>query len=200
MNYTNIKAVAFDAFGTLVEIADKRRPFARLADRAKQKVSRSPMTERMNLAQMASLIGVTLSDAEFDTLASDLNHELAHTRTYPEVEHVLRTLRDRGLQTAVASNLAEPYAVPIIEQLGELLDITCFSFEVGAVKPAARFYELLSAQMGFAPSEILMIGDTWRCDYEGASAAGFKALHLDRRGNANEQQRSVSIRTLADIL
>ncbi len=200
VDFKNIRAVAFDAFGTLVEITDKHRPFAKIANRATRQFLRLPMTERMSLSQMASLAGVAVSDRELELLTFELNHELACTLAYPEVKFVLSTLRSRGLRTAVASNLAEPYALPIMELLGDLLDTTCFSFEVGTVKPDASFYAFLSAKMDLDPSQILMIGDTWRCDYEGATAAGLQALHLDRRGNASEAQRGVSIRTLADIV
>lgn len=45
-----------------------------------------------------------------------------------------------------------------------------------------------------------MVGDTWRCDYAGARAAGLMALHLDRRETATTEQRAVSVTTLGDLL
>jgi HAD superfamily hydrolase (TIGR01493 family) len=199
-NEIMIKAVAFDAFGTLVEITDKRRPFARLAQSLQISSDRSPMTERMDLADMASLCGLSTQTDEWSALAADLKIELASTRPFPEAEEVLQKLRSHNFITAVASNLAKPYAAPIRAQLGHLLDSSCLSFEVGAVKPDPFFYASLCRTLDLQPSEILMVGDTWRCDYLGATAAGLHALHLDRRANAEISQQPVSIKDLRGVL
>lgn len=183
-----IKAVAFDAFGTLVQIHDKRRPYARLAKAAAKPLARSPMCEPIDLDAMAHLCGLTLDASAMAILHADLQAELASTQPYPEAQEVLEELKRLGLRTAVASNLALPYARPIEEELGALLDISCLSFEVGFVKPDGDFYTALCRLLNLLPQEVLMIGDTWRCDYEGATTAGLHAIHLDRRGNAGEHQ------------
>jgi FMN phosphatase YigB (HAD superfamily) len=200
MDFSAIKAVAFDAFGTLVEIGDKRRPFARLAKEALVDTTRSPMTERMDLVAMSQVCGLDLAPDIFVTLEDDLKLELASTHVYPEAKDVLLSLRKRGIRTAVASNLAEPYAVPIREQLGSLLDVACYSFEVGTVKPDRAFYVALSDLLQLDPEQILMVGDTMRCDYLGATSAGLKALHLDRRGNAPTEFSLVTIEDLRGVL
>jgi HAD superfamily hydrolase (TIGR01549 family) len=195
-----IKAVAFDAFGTLVEIHDKRRPYARLAKAAGQPLSRSPMCEPIDLDAMAHLCGLTLDASEMDILHADLQAELASTQPYPEAQEVLEELKRLGLRTAVASNLALPYARPIEDKLGHLLDVSCMSFEVGFVKPDAGFYVALCERLNLLPQEVLMIGDTWRCDYNGATVAGLHAIHLNRRGKAEEHQRHVSASDLCGVL
>lgn len=195
-----IKAVAFDAFGTLVEIHDKRRPYARLAKAAAQPLARSPMCEPIDLDAMARLCDLALEASEMDTLRADLQAELSSTRAYPEARDVLEELRRLGIRTAVASNLALPYARPIEDELGPLLDVSCMSFEVGFVKPDGSFYAALCRRLQLLPQEVLMIGDTWRCDYEGATVAGLRAIHLDRRGKAEDRQRSVSTTDLRGVL
>jgi len=199
MDLSNIKAVAFDAFGTLVDLGEKRRPFLRLADAALSMPMRSPMTEHMDLAGMAALCGLSISEDELAALTSDLHCELASIRPYPETIDVLKGVRNQGLRTAVASNLAMPYAAPLHEQLGSLLDVFCLSFEVGAMKPHRDFYAALCQLLQLNASEILMVGDTWRCDYAGATAAGLKALHLDRRGIAEGDQAPMSVTDLLGI-
>lgn len=195
-----IKAVAFDAFGTLVEIHDKRRPYARLAKAAVQPLARSPMCEPIDLDAMARLCGVTLDVSEMDALHADLQAELASTQPYPEAREVLEEVKSLGLRTAVASNLALPYARPIEDKMGHLLDVLCLSFEVGFVKPDARFYNALCGRLNLLPHEVLMIGDTWRCDYVGASSAGLPAIHLDRHGEAEGDQSRVSTSDLRGVL
>jgi hypothetical protein len=78
-----IKAVAFDAFGTLVEIHDKRRPYARLAKAAAQPLARSPMCEPIDLDAMVDLCGLTLDASEMGAFHADLQAELASTGFYP---------------------------------------------------------------------------------------------------------------------
>lgn len=199
MNWNGIRAVAFDAFGTLVEIGDKRRPYKKLLDAANSGPSRSPLLEPIGLEEMASVCGSSLAAEELAELANDLSCELASTHSYPEAASVLKRVKDLGLITVVASNLALPYAAPIRSLLADLLDVCCFSFNMGVAKPDPTFYAMLCERLQLHPSQVLMVGDTWRCDYAGASAAGLRALHLDRRGNASEHQREVSIKDLNGI-
>lgn len=191
-----IKAIAFDAFGTLVEIGDKRRPFEAILRLSAAAPVRSPMLGAVDLAAFSHACGVQPDPRH----ASDLAAELASITPYPESRAVLMALRQRGMHTAVASNLALPYAQPIRDHLGDLLDSACLSFEVGHVKPDPDFYRALCRQLNLAPAEVLMVGDTWRCDFLGATAAGLHALHLDRRGNAGPEQAAVSIRDLTEVL
>jgi haloacid dehalogenase superfamily, subfamily IA, variant 1 with third motif having Dx(3-4)D or Dx(3-4)E len=191
-----LKAIAFDAFGTMVDIFDKRRPYQAIAKTGQRTPAISPLTAPIALQEYARQCAAPWDDA----WAADLAAELASVAPYPETIDVLATLRARGLKTAVASNLALPYGRPVIEQLGGWLDVTCFSFYVGTVKPDAAFYAALCQRLDCAPDEVLMVGDTWRCDYDGATAAGLNAIHLDRRGNGTPEQRAVAIRDLRGVL
>jgi FMN phosphatase YigB (HAD superfamily) len=196
---SQIKAVAFDAYGTLVDIADKRRPFAQLIALSQKTPVTSPLIHAMDLTELRDALDVSLEDVDWSALQEDLAAELASIHPYPEASSVLEDLRAQGIRTAVASNLAKPYALPIQKELGPLLDVSCWSFDVGAVKPDAAFYGALCDLLNVDRSSILMVGDTWRCDYAGAVGAGLHGLHLDRRGNAAGDQIPVSIRDLRGI-
>ena len=110
MKWQPIKAVAFDAYGTLIEIGEKRRPFAKLAALSGQGAIASPLTERIGLEQFYAAVGQHSDAPSLKSLQRDLAVELASTHAYPEAAFVLGQLRDRGIRTAVASNLAMPYA------------------------------------------------------------------------------------------
>lgn len=71
---------------------------------------------------------------------------------------------------------------------------------MGTVKPDAAFFRELCQRLDCEPSEVLMVGDTWRCDDAGATAAGMSAMHLDRRGNAGPEQQAVAINDLRGVL
>lgn len=191
-----IKAVAFDAFGTLVEIADERRPYVQIARASRGGVLALSITRPLDLAAFADLCGVEPC-LEW---SADLEAELASIRPFAESRAVLVALRRAGYRIALASNLALPYAAPLKALFADLVDDACLSFEVGAAKPDPAFYRALFLQLGCAATEILMVGDSWRSDYEGATGAGLQALHLDRRGVCWAGREAVTITDLRQLL
>lgn len=193
-----IRALVFDAFGTLAEIQDRRRPFARLArvgrDRRKRELL---MTRAFSLQEAVQELGNDRVDVV--TLDADLTAELASIRLYPDVIGTLQEARARGLKVGIASNLAAPYAEPLLRLLPFEPDACAWSFEVGYLKPDPRIFAWICDRLDVAAGEALMVGDTFRDDYAGALASGLNALHLDRR-HGNHQNAAVTIRTLYDIL
>ncbi|MDR5809288.1 HAD family hydrolase [Caballeronia sp. LZ019] len=178
-----IKAVVFDAFGTLCEITAPKRPYARLARLSKdrQHARQLLMSKPFLLREAAVELGVNID--EIRMLEAELQTELASIRLFPEVSQVLMALRSKGVALAVASNLALPYAAPLRRLLPFELDAYAWSFEVGSLKPDCGIYSNLCSQLRLHTNEVLMIGDTYVDDYEGAIASGLNAIHLNRRSN-----------------
>ncbi len=196
LGQTVTRAIAFDAFGTLVHIGRKRHPFERLMRQARDraKMIPSPMAQPIGLADYAAALGLPHPDAEL----AALDEELATIALYPDTLDALRLVRDRGVKVAVASNLAQPYAASLRALLGNLVDVWHFSFDAGSIKPEQAFYAGLTAKLGCDPAELLMVGDTWRDDIVGAVEAGSRARWLDRDGRASYARRLIAIRSLAD--
>jgi HAD superfamily hydrolase (TIGR01549 family) len=190
------RAVAFDAFGTLVHIGRKRHPFERLIRQARDRAQAlpSPMVQPIGLADYAAALGLPHPDAEL----AMLNEELATIALYPDARDALRRVREQGVKVAVASNLALPYAAPLKALLGDLVDVWHFSFEAGAIKPDRAFYAGLTARLGCEADELLMVGDTWRDDIVGAVEAGLRARWVDREGRASHARRFIAVRELGD--
>ena len=190
------RAVAFDAFGTLVHIGRKRHPFERLIRQARDqaKTLSSPMVQPIGLADYATALGLPHPDAEL----AMLEEELATIVLYPDTLDALRRVREQGVKVAVASNLALPYAAPLKALLGDLVDIWHFSFDVGAIKPDRAFYAGLTARLNSEASELLMVGDTWRDDIVGAVEAGLRARWVDRESRASHARRFIAVRELGD--
>lgn len=191
------RAVAFDAFGTLVYIGRKRHPFERLIRQARDRAQAlpSPMVQPFGLADYAAALGLPHPDAEL----AMLDEELATIVVYPDTLDALRRVREQGVKVAVASNLALPYAAPLKALLGDLVDIWHFSFNAGVIKPERAFYAGLTARLGYEASELLMVGDTWRDDIVGAVEAGSRARWVDREGRASHARRFIGVRELGDV-
>jgi HAD superfamily hydrolase (TIGR01549 family) len=191
------RAVAFDAFGTLVRIGRKRRPFERLIQQSREQARAlpSPMVQPIGLADYAAALGLPRPDAELVAL----EEELATIALYPDTLDALRRVRRAGLSVAVASNLALPYAAPLKALLGELVDVWHLSFAEGTIKPERTFYAGLTEKLRCDDGELLMVGDTWRDDIVGAVEAGSRARWLDRDGRASYARRLIALRNLDGV-
>ncbi|RZF23609.1 HAD family hydrolase [Paraburkholderia sp. UYCP14C] len=196
----SLNAVFFDAFGTLCDIRIKRRPFAKLAQlypdrrRARELV----MTRALSLRDAA--LELHVQGVDLTKLEEELETELASIELYPEAIKVLEALRASGFRIGIVSNLAAPYAEPLLRLLPFAPDACAWSFEVGHMKPDPRIFSCMCERLDVTSSEALMVGDTFADDYEGALASGLHALHLNRRGRGNHLAVPANIRTLDEIL
>ncbi len=184
-----IRAVLFDVYGTLMYIEKPTRPYRQLLDIAsaqqptisREKGARDLMSESRELSDVVELYGLALSSSQLLGLERNLTEELSSIALFPEVPRVLRILRERGYRLGVCSNLAAPYVAPAERLLGEMIDVAIWSCEVGAMKPEPAIYEIAAVRLKVLPAEILMIGDSYQADVEGAHSFGLPALHLDRK-------------------
>jgi HAD superfamily hydrolase (TIGR01509 family) len=66
--------------------------------------------------------------------------------------------------------------------IDHLIDFLITPEQAGVTKPAPAIFEAALAQAGCGPQEAVMVGDSWHADVVGASAAGIRAIWLNRRG------------------
>lgn len=99
-------------------------------------------------------------------------------RAYDDAAPVLDALRERGIRTAVLSNVGVDIR-PVMAREGLRTDAVVLSCEVGAVKPQPEIFVSALEALGVAPSEALMVGDSWKDD-AGAAALGIRTLILPR--------------------
>lgn len=107
------RAVAFDAFGTLVHIDRKQHPFERLLRLLRQvrdqaQALPSPMVQPIGLADYAAALRLPYPNAELGML----DEELATIALYLDTVDALRRVRKQDVKVAVAFNLASPCATP----------------------------------------------------------------------------------------
>lgn len=187
IGFSSVKAVVFDAYGTLVEIGDRRAPFRQLLRIGELQGRQSTaadaavlMSAPLSLLDAAELLGIHLTADVAAQLAADLRAEIASVRLFPDTLATLETLRKRGFRLGLCSNLAADYAKPITALLGSYLDTYVWSFEEGAIKPDPRIYARSCQALACAPAEVLMVGDTLVADVEGPRACGLQSIHLNR--------------------
>lgn len=202
-----VKAVLFDAYGTLVEIRDKRAPFRQLLRIGEQQGrlvrpqdAATLMSSPLGLRDAAQLLGIRLAKDELARLESDLQAEIASIRLFDDAAPALRTLQERGFRIGLCSNLAAEYAGPVTALLPVGLDACIWSFEAGAIKPNQAIYRQACQALGFAPANILMVGDTLAADVDGPRQYGMQSILLDRLQSSPAQGTLGSLSGVADML
>jgi len=112
---------------------------------------------------------------------------------------VLEALAGRGLVLCMASNY-DSRLRRVVAGLPALKPIRhlVISSEVGWRKPAPEFFAALCRCMGFSAADLLHIGDDRVNDYEAARAAGMRAVLFDPKGK--EAFCTERISRLADLL
>lgn len=78
---------------------------------------------------------------------------------FPDARPVLQRLADRGLTTAVLSNVGWDIRPIFDRELLGLITTFVLSFEVGAVKPDQEMFRAACERLRCAPHETLMVGD-----------------------------------------
>ncbi|WP_372503786.1 HAD family hydrolase [[Mycobacterium] manitobense] len=110
-----------------------------------------------------------LADHHADALYARLIDPACWT-PYPDTADVLAALRERGVKTAVVSNI--PFDVrPAFEAIGAVADEFVLSFEVGAIKPDAAIFAEALTRLDVDAANTVMVGDSEEAD-GGARALG----------------------------
>lgn len=112
-------------------------------------------------------------------------HYAAHVWTNPDARPLLEGLAARGLRRALVTNTVSPLARVILGAAG--LDglfeaLACADF-VAHAKPAPDLVRFALGELGLAPEEAWLVGDS-RYDREAAKGAGVRFVGLGIDGDA----------------
>ena len=181
------KAVAFDVFGTLIEIKNSQSPYKKMMKWLKQQ-GRKPqpndaamiMSLDGNFETIASYFGYQLPAPLLAEMNNDLQHDLKYMRAFDDSIPMLLELKKLGYKLAVCSNAATPYGERV-QHLLPPLDAYAWSFKVGANKPDPTIYRYFLNQLKCQPNEVLFIGDTQLADVDGPKKLGMSAQIIHRK-------------------
>jgi len=98
---------------------------------------------------------------------------------YEDTLPVLEELRNAGLKIGLVTNSARDVAAFARHHRLDV-DATIGSGGHGKTKPHASIFAAVLAQLGVAPEDAAMVGDTVDADIEGARALGMHAILVDR--------------------
>lgn len=123
------------------------------------------------------LRGIGLPDEHAESLYRR-SIDPAEWRLYPDTVPVLKTLRNRGIRTAVISNIAWDIR-PVFTAVATGPDEYVLSFEVGVAKPDRRIFEVALGRLGVPAAQAVMIGDSVEND-GAASDLGCAFVHVEQ--------------------
>ena len=111
--------------------------------------------------------------------------KISSMEAFPDALEAVFLLQQRKLLLAVCSNLAFPYG-RAVRRLFPTLNAFGFSYEIGVTKPAAWMYQATCKLIGldlndvFGANQVIMVGDSLRCDCYGPRTVGITGIHLER--------------------
>ncbi|MEM7005607.1 MAG: HAD-IA family hydrolase [Pseudomonadota bacterium] len=181
--FDGIEAVCFDAFGTLVEITEKRqafRPlFKALSPEKRRALKHRLMREDRPFTHWPEALGAEVDPRVLLEVMERMMIETGSVALRPGMADIWTNLRAEGLRLAVCSNLASDYVQTLQARLPDRPDVEVLSCKVGAIKPEPEIYKMVLDSLCVAPDRVLFVGNTPRTDIEGPRAAGIKAIHVD---------------------
>lgn len=216
-----LRIAVFDAYGTLFDVTAAarrvaaepgREAFAAVADR----VASDWRLKQLQYSWIRAITGahadfrsVTadgldwaleaagLADPELKARLLDLYDELD---AYPDVKATLAALRALGLRTAILSNGTPGMLASAVASAGiaDLLDAVLSVEAVGVFKPATAVYELVGAEFGVTPGEVLFVSSNgW--DAASATGYGFDTVWVNRAAEPVDRLPWTPRRTLGDL-
>ena len=204
MALSPVKAVLFDAYGTLFDVhAPVGRVAAELGPNASA-ISDLWRAKQLQYTWLRSLMG---AHADFEAVTADaLDYALAQfgvgdtalrdrllglyltLDAYPDAQGALRTLRSKGIVTGILSNGSPNMLESAVASAGltDLLDHVLSVESVGIYKPHPRVYRLGEERCQLPASMIGFVSaNGW--DAAGAAFHGFQVIHLNRFGQPPEK-------------
>jgi putative hydrolase of the HAD superfamily len=192
------RSVVFDLFGTLVPefpLPSWEVMFEGMADAVGADVAAfrrawdDTIVERQTggFRDMAENVEVICARVGLDPSADQVRRALAVRedlyaewfRPQPGAVETLRTLRERGMPLALASNCAlDAPAMWAASPLDGLIDVLVFSSEVGLRKPDPAIYLLTAERLGVEPAACLFVGDGANRELTGAAAVGMMPVRI----------------------
>jgi putative hydrolase of the HAD superfamily len=209
---TGVRAVAFDAVGTLItpdppvqvvyEAVGRRHGSRRTGEEIHHRFRVAFRSEEdrdraagwrtdpaREVERWRRIVAAVLDDAaDPEACFRELWNHFARPaawRCLPDVGAALAALAQRGVAVGLASNFDSRLRA-VAGGLPELATVgpVVVSAEVGWRKPAAAFFAAAVRAFGRAAGDVLLVGDDFENDYLGATAAGLRAVLLDPAGRA----------------
>lgn len=167
------------------------------------RLSTSEAHERCRWQRIVQAVFVELPDSGGELFATLWNHfaDSRNWQVFDDVADSLQSLKSLGVVLGIASNF-DRRLVAITQRFESLAacdHIFCSSL-LGHSKPSPEFFLAAEKALKLSPQEILLVGDDWENDFQAGTAAGWRAIHLDRSRTNSGDCLAHSLRHVVDIV
>lgn len=201
-----IEAVAFDAYGTLINFTDPDfiavmaeicarqglqadaaalwQRFLRVAYLQRAENHHSPLFRRYQEAwtsQFQRVFRQLHLPGDPEDAALFLKDRLATATAFEETYPVIEALRPH-YRLAVLSNADDDFLTACLERNNLRFETVVTSEQAGAIKPDPAIFRHLAERLGLPPERILYAGDNPLPDVLGPRQAGLRVAWVNRRG------------------
>lgn len=212
-----IRAVVFDAYGTLFDVASAAR--RALADdpamaAAWPRLAEDWRRKQLEYSWLRAIMGrhadfrvVTADALDWALAAQGLSADRARLMAlydtcaaFPEVPAMLAAVRARGLPSAILSNGSPAMLAAAIAAAGldDAFAAVLSVEEAQVFKPDARVYALVPARLGVTAGETLFVSSNgW--DAAGAALYGFRTVWVNRTGAPPDRLPAATDTVLTDL-
>ena len=194
-----MKAIAFDAYGTLFDVFSITALAEALFPGKGEALAQVWRLKQLQYSMLRSLMGRhrdfwRLTEDSLVYAAKSLDLDLTPDKrarlleayltltAFPDVKPGLEALKLRGLRLAILSN-GEPRMLEAAARsagIADLLDEILSVEEVKIFKPSPRVYHLATEHLGVRPPEVGFVSSNgW--DVAGAASAGLETFWIQRR-------------------
>jgi 2-haloacid dehalogenase len=213
---SRIKAVAFDAYGTLFDVHSAvGRHAARIGPEA-PRLSEIWRTKQLEYSWVLSLAEryepfSLLTERALDfalarcpsvdrSLRNDLLVAYRTLDAFPEVPDLLERLNAHALRTVILSNGDPGMLLDAIAsaQVADRIDLVLSVDSVRAYKTSPRAYELVTSALQVRPRDVVFVSSN-RWDVAGAAAFGFRPVWVNRSGMPEEYPGLEPVATIPDL-
>ncbi len=195
----NIKAIIFDAYGTLFDvnsaaekckgnIGDKWESFANYWRTTQLEYTwlRSLMKRHKNFWQITEdSLDKSMKAFKIDnTMRNELLNLYKTLSTYPEVPEILKKLKEKKYKLSILSNGTPTLIDELVKSnnLDNIFDDIFSVEEVGIYKPEPKVYDIPIKKYKIEKNEVAFLSaNTW--DVSGGGNYGYKAIWVNRNNN-----------------
>ncbi len=220
MMFENVKAVVFDAYGTLFDVhSPVGKVSERLGDKA-QAVSDLWRLKHVSYSWLRSLMGeyvpfwqITRESLDYALAAYDINDKQLRDEllnlylsldAYDDAKVALAGLKNMGKATAILSNGSPDMLGSAVKHSGldPYLDCVLSVAQVKVYKPDPRVYQMVLDRMKVKAEQVCFVSaNTW--DAQAAANFGFQTARIDRFGLIDENipgKPKMMLKSLEELL
>lgn len=151
----------------------------------------APTSEANERERWRRIVGAVIDDvpADGNAVFEQLWTHFAQPqswRLFADVQMTLARLHQRGYRLGIASNFDDRLNEVVRGHSGlARLEIVFVSSDLGFTKPHLQFFRAVEERLGAERAQIALVGDDEVSDVQGATAAGWRAIRLDRCGECS---------------